>query len=687
MLNYSKKLDRKILIPILIILAVFFLATSMQTDFAATVNVNNSTDGGGIIEGLNNANNDDKILLEEGNYTGTNNTGLTINKNITIQGNGPREKVIIDAQKLNRIFSIGNDLNVTFINITFLNGNSSGGAIYCDHANLFDISEMNIINCIFKNNNGSAGGAIDIGADKLSIINSEFINNTASIQGGAIVFGYNHDAYSIIIIKNSNFINNSAFAGSGGAIITYPNIQDQDMIISDCNFINNTAGGNGGAIHTQTNYTSITNSNFTNNSAINVGGAICDASKNSSNISNNMISDNKANRGGGIYTYNEKMAIYNNNTISYNQADEGAAIYNQNSNVTVSNSNINNNTANGNVILNEGNINIHDSIIMDNMGNIINDGSLDYNNYNIMDIVQTELSIINVGVSFNRVTITVKAVDENGNLIIGKTINFYVNGILVGNAVTDSDGIAEFSYNVSNYGVQNIIASLDEFNETFAVENITDFAIRVYSAATNTTSINVAKTNTNATIIVSNATTGKQTTVSGVLVDENGNIISGASLNVVIGSKSYSVVTSADGTWELPYTPSKAGNYNAKVYYSGDFNYLASTGSVAYTVAQEQEDTPTKVDIRLVKRNNSKAVRHGNVVYMKWLTFKNFGASGSQTINAKIIIKNLKYKLWKVYNKKLNYKFAKNNIKFKLNLKSNGLFKLKLKVYRPIKQK
>ncbi|MEA4956491.1 hypothetical protein SDC9_17790 [bioreactor metagenome] len=137
--------------------------------------------------------------------------------------------------------------------------------------------------------------------------------------------------------------------------------------------------------------------------------------------------------------------------------------------------------------------------------------------------------------------------------------------------------------------------------------------------------------------------------------------------------------------WEKGEKDYFEDDHDAFCKYWNDLGKQTKVLDLPDAVAQEQEATPTKVDIRLVKRNNSKAVRHGNVVYMKWLTFKNFGASGSQIINAKVIIKNLKYKLWKVYNKKLNYKFAKNNIKFKLNLKSNGVFKLKLKVYRPIK--
>ncbi len=737
---------KKLSIHTLIIVAIILLAAiSLQGGFAATTPIDNTTSGG-ISKALNDSVHGDIIELDEGKYTGNNNTNMTINKNITIQGK-TKDKVILDAQGLSRIFVINNNFNVIFINLTFINGqhnNAGGGAIFINNASVRILNcnfinnsavfaannaagaairyggngSLNIYDCIFSGSNATRAGDIYLEGygDNSNIINCTFINSYADKQASAIessVAGlniinstfigenrFNTTTPALYIwghntsVINCNFINNTVSNGYGGAIFITNGVRN--CIVINSTFINNSAVS-GGAIHSNSIGLIIDNCTFINNSAT-FGGAVSIEGQNSS-LENCDFYDNSAVNGAAINIVrwannttinnctvtnntspNSAISIIGNNTILNNNniSDNlGSGIVNNASGTNIIDNVISNNTLNG--VTNNGNVTLFDNIITGNSGdNVVNDGDLDGSG-NTIDY-RTDLIIISTNVSFNRVTVTVKASDQYGDIIVGATINFYVNGVLVGSAITNSEGIAEFAYNASNAGVQNILTYMPEFNGTNSLATTS-----INLAANNTTTTNVTNLATNSTIIVSNATNGKQTTVSGVLVDENGNPISGASLNVVIGGKSYSVVTGADGKWELLYTPSKAGNYNAKVYYNGDNLYLASTGSVAYTVAQEEFGIPQVPNIRLVKRNNSKAVRHGNVVYMKWLTFKNFGASGSQTINAKIIIKNLKYKLWKVYNKKLNYKFAKNNIKFKLNLKSNGAFKLKLKVYRPIR--
>jgi len=132
------KTYKKLSIHALFIVAIILLATiSLQAGFAITTpNVNNTTTGG-----INGTLNDpttapgDTIILDDGTYKGTNNTGITINKNITIQGK-TKDKVIIDAEGARRIFLIGNNLNVTLINITFINAYTvnNGGAIYSNYA-------------------------------------------------------------------------------------------------------------------------------------------------------------------------------------------------------------------------------------------------------------------------------------------------------------------------------------------------------------------------------------------------------------------------------------------------------------------------------------------------------------------------------------------------------------------------
>ena len=109
-------------------------------------------------------------------------TGIFINKDITINGNGH----VIDAMGKSRIFNInyGNGLSlhkVTLKDITFKNGNAKiyGGAI-------LNFADLTIDNCYFTNNNaGTAGGAVNsLGA--LTLKNSKFHKNSAGGDAGAV---------------------------------------------------------------------------------------------------------------------------------------------------------------------------------------------------------------------------------------------------------------------------------------------------------------------------------------------------------------------------------------------------------------------------------------------------------------------------------------------------------------------
>lgn len=128
----------------LILLTIFAMVILLFS--ISTVSAIDNTTTNGINGAITWAVPGDTILLDSGNYTGTSNTGITITKNTTIQGNGPTNSVIIDAKGLSRIFTIDNNLN-----LTFLNGNVTGnrGAIWNNNA----LTMLTFVNCIFFNNN------------------------------------------------------------------------------------------------------------------------------------------------------------------------------------------------------------------------------------------------------------------------------------------------------------------------------------------------------------------------------------------------------------------------------------------------------------------------------------------------------------------------------------------------------
>jgi len=200
-MNYYQKS-----IKILIIISIFLLAIGF---FANTINASSIGNGtsGGIKEGINNAINGETITLATGQYSGVNNTGITINKNLTIVGKGAPSSVIIDGQKKARIFAIANNVDITFINITFANGKDSerGGAVYNNYTN----SKITFINCTFVNNTASIqGGAIFNSRGSCTVKNSVFNNNIVGHSAGAIYNGYGGNC----TIINSIFTNNYAIS-------------------------------------------------------------------------------------------------------------------------------------------------------------------------------------------------------------------------------------------------------------------------------------------------------------------------------------------------------------------------------------------------------------------------------------------------------------------------------------------
>ncbi|MBQ9025488.1 MAG: DUF11 domain-containing protein, partial [Methanobrevibacter sp.] len=236
-----------------------------------------------------------------------------------------------------------------------------GGAIYLENAHNSEIIESNFVN----NTASINGGAINWNecADNGRIENSVFENNTASEDGGAVFWtGYEG------IISESNFTTNTA--NRGGAVFW----TGHDGKIQDSRFISNNAT-QGGAVFLQHDAKgenigmNIENSYFENNTASEDGGAINWHDGNNVNIVDSTFVQNTAKRGGAVFinatdggvngsgfTYNEAIlggAVYLNNerlTISkddfdYNNAVQGGAIYMAADNNKVDGSNFNYNNA------------------------------------------------------------------------------------------------------------------------------------------------------------------------------------------------------------------------------------------------------------------------------------------------------------------------------------------------------
>ena len=260
---------------------------------------------------------------------------------ITIDGKGH----IIDAQNIASIFEITGS-NVTIKNINFVNGYTEirlyGGAITVDNTN------TSIKNCTFDNFTGVEGGAIYITSlgSNPSIEDSNFTNCIAT-QGGAIMVRGSNSSISNSLFKNNSAILNYSVNVNGGAIAFTSTSGTSYATVDHCNFINNTATNNGGAIHNGMPNVYIYYSNFVNNNAT-TGGALNSNRViyvHNSYLDNNSATNGGAlsvqTNGHVKYVYD---SIFNNNVASNN----GGAIWckdTTNNQLFVERSNFTNNSA------------------------------------------------------------------------------------------------------------------------------------------------------------------------------------------------------------------------------------------------------------------------------------------------------------------------------------------------------
>jgi uncharacterized repeat protein (TIGR01451 family) len=170
------------------------------------------------------------VYIAPGTYT---ESGITINKNMTITGENQKNTIINGQHSENSIFKIVQGITVNINNLTLTNNTANLiGAIYNE------AGVLTVINCTFTNNTETYGGAIGNYGGSLTVINSTFTNNTASRDGGAI-WSYAGDS----TVTNCTLTNNTA-SRDGGAIWGYWG----SLTVISCTFTNNTASHDGGAI-------------------------------------------------------------------------------------------------------------------------------------------------------------------------------------------------------------------------------------------------------------------------------------------------------------------------------------------------------------------------------------------------------------------------------------------------------
>ena len=177
----------------------------------------------------------------------------------------------------------------------------------------------------------------------IKVTKTSFINNTSSLQGGAINIHGNGISLSLTDCK---FHNNTVATQNGGAIELFTVIGRTSIKITNCTFYNNMARNDGGAIKLSIEgggrfyNVNITDCTFLANTCTERGGGmmldLLDGLVSSKVQLNNVIFEkNSAKTGGGMYINTRAVCFENHMIFRENSAEDGGALSIENTMLTL----------------------------------------------------------------------------------------------------------------------------------------------------------------------------------------------------------------------------------------------------------------------------------------------------------------------------------------------------------------
>ena len=452
---------------------------------------NTTTDGDGSVDNpynnlkqaLDSSKNGDTIIINDGIFSGENNTNLVISKSLTLKA-AEGATPIFNGQSKNRIFVIQSP-NVTLDGLTFVNGNvpKFGGALLIENSN------TNIRNCTFRNCYANAGGAVFIYPSVSNTVfkdtciercqatygggvylyngtvnntvfdNTTFRNCYAAIYAAAI---YNKGSNTKII--NSTF--NKSRATDGGSI--FNDKKSSNLLINGSSFNNNVADDQGGAIYAggSTNPITIVNSNFTNNIAYDnsvMGGGALLLNGIGNKIINSTFSNNMAYEKGGAILFTRSNNSVINCTFDNNSAVRGGAIAYR----AYVDEAIENNTIIGSVFTNNG------KDVINNTNSSFTKGGAVYAFANNTQIINSSFDN-NSAIMGGAVLFSPNSTNNNiesSNFTNNKAV-YYNGGAVVSGGTNDSISDSKFINNTAqNYGGAISMNNITVVNSTFENNN------------------------------------------------------------------------------------------------------------------------------------------------------------------------------------------------------------------------
>ncbi|MDD7244701.1 MAG: Ig-like domain repeat protein, partial [Methanobrevibacter smithii] len=464
----------------------------------------------------------------------------------------------------------------------------------------------------FVNNSALYGGAMFVWGSNYSISNSIFDNNSAfgkgnmtpnNNNGGALVVTQGNIPISGTII-NSNFTNNKAQYG-GAAWINEGTID-----ISNSNFINNTATVEAGAIGFEPAYTKITatvyGTNFINNTAGVDGGAIY--SSGDLRISDSDFDNNKAQKADIIYSNINGLLNINGNNYS-NYTENKAPIINLAGIETISSDGgviitvLDNKTVNvcyGDVVT------LHAIITVD--GVLVANQDLSFSVYNgedvvvckansllngsyvatykINDVINKTVSIVYDGPEVHINTGILNVSKANPDLTVG-ALNITVGDleIITVTGPKDATGLITLTLNGIDYILpiyngeakfyfQDLVYGTYDVSASYSGDNH-------YVAAENSTVFKVDKVLANLNIHVEDITFGE----NGLVIITLPSDIDGSIVTVNVNGKVYPVDIE-NGFGKLPLRELDAGDYTISAVFAGNDKYLPGVSNALLTVSK-----------------------------------------------------------------------------------------------------
>ena len=464
----------------------------------------------------------------------------------------------------------------------------------------------------FVNNTALYGGAMFVWASNYTISNSVFDNNSAfgkgdmspnDNNGGALIVTQDNIPVSGKIV-NSNFTNNKAQYGGAAWI------NEGTVDIDGSNFINNTATVEAGAIGFDSQYTKIIatvdSSKFVNNTAGSYAGAIYNLGD--LTVSGSEFDNNKAQFGDIIYNnkiYNKEGILSINGNKYSNYTENKAPIINIGDINTISSTGgiivtvLDNKTVNvcyGDVVTLHATV-VADGVlvagqklffVIDNVEYIANSlGNGSYiASYEVKDVGSKTVGIVYDGSDVNIKTGMLNISKATPDLTVG-ALNITVGDleIITVTGPKDATGLITLTLNGIDYILpiyngeakfyfQDLTADEYEVSASYSGDNH-------YVAAENSTVFKVDKVLANLKINVEDITFGE----NGLVIITLPSDIDGSVVTVNVNGKVYPV-TVENGFAKLPLRELNAGDYTISAVFAGNDKYLPGVSNALLTVSK-----------------------------------------------------------------------------------------------------